>query len=386
MLRSGALEPGTPPRSGHSASSRSVRGCTAATRAACRRRRPGRRGRWPAGGPIRAGRQRRRRRARPAGRRAVGRGAARGAGTGRAAIDPVLDHALGRLGLRRADLGALASDRRAIRCWLARGFVHEGAEREAACGTTAAFRPSRAMSAWPAELERRAVRPSGAQPRKVPIVTVRTPTARMRPRAPPPGNTRLWRRRSPRRPWIADGGPTRRLSGAGGAVGTHLHPDLRFRHASLLGRAPALRRRRLARSSETKTLRPAPSTTASIRLRGLALDREPGMGGRVAARRGRGMWAIAGGGVVDETTARHAPVAESPVRHGLAAQASRRGPRRAPIDVSAPTQLKVASGAVPGLERAFQIHPRYGTHTKSKSLLVRVPTSSTRRLPPSKDT
>ena len=55
-----------------------------------------------------------------------------GRGTGRAAVGLVLDHAFGPLDLHRVDLRVLAFNRRAIRCYLACGFVHEGTEREAA--------------------------------------------------------------------------------------------------------------------------------------------------------------------------------------------------------------------------------------------------------------
>ena len=55
-----------------------------------------------------------------------------GRGIGRAAVGRVLDHALGPLDLHRVDLRVLAFNRRAIRCCLVSGFVHEGTERESA--------------------------------------------------------------------------------------------------------------------------------------------------------------------------------------------------------------------------------------------------------------
>ena len=55
-----------------------------------------------------------------------------GRGIGRAAIRLVLDHAFGPLALHRVDLRVLAFNERAIRCYRACGFVHEGTEREAA--------------------------------------------------------------------------------------------------------------------------------------------------------------------------------------------------------------------------------------------------------------
>ena len=55
-----------------------------------------------------------------------------GRGIGRIAVGLVLDHAFGPLDLHRVDLRVLAFNRRAIRCYLACGFVHEGTEREAA--------------------------------------------------------------------------------------------------------------------------------------------------------------------------------------------------------------------------------------------------------------
>lgn len=55
-----------------------------------------------------------------------------GQGTGRTAIGLTLDHAFGEMGLHRVDLRVLAFNTRAIRCYQACGFVHEGTEREAA--------------------------------------------------------------------------------------------------------------------------------------------------------------------------------------------------------------------------------------------------------------
>ncbi len=56
-----------------------------------------------------------------------------GRGIGRAAIRKVLDYAFGSLGLHRVDLRVLSFNQRAIGCYLACGFVHEGTERESAC-------------------------------------------------------------------------------------------------------------------------------------------------------------------------------------------------------------------------------------------------------------
>lgn len=55
-----------------------------------------------------------------------------GRGVGRRAITLCLDHAFGPMGLHRVDLRVLAFNTRAIRCYLACGFHHEGTEREAA--------------------------------------------------------------------------------------------------------------------------------------------------------------------------------------------------------------------------------------------------------------
>lgn len=55
-----------------------------------------------------------------------------GKGVGRIAISMTLDHAFGAMGLHRVDLRVLSFNTRAIRCYQACGFVHEGTEREAA--------------------------------------------------------------------------------------------------------------------------------------------------------------------------------------------------------------------------------------------------------------
>ncbi|GGL52084.1 GNAT family N-acetyltransferase [Wenxinia marina] len=55
-----------------------------------------------------------------------------GRGIGQQAIRLTLDHAFGPMDLHRVDLRVLAFNERAIRCYLACGFVHEGTEREAA--------------------------------------------------------------------------------------------------------------------------------------------------------------------------------------------------------------------------------------------------------------
>ncbi len=55
-----------------------------------------------------------------------------GQGIGRQAIRLTLDHAFGPMGLHRIDLRVLAYNLRAIRCYTACGFRHEGTEREAA--------------------------------------------------------------------------------------------------------------------------------------------------------------------------------------------------------------------------------------------------------------
>lgn len=55
-----------------------------------------------------------------------------GRGIGREAITQTLDHAFAEMGLHRVDLRVLSYNKRAIRCYLSCGFVHEGTEREAA--------------------------------------------------------------------------------------------------------------------------------------------------------------------------------------------------------------------------------------------------------------
>lgn len=55
-----------------------------------------------------------------------------GRGIGRRSVSLCLDHAFGTMGLHRVDLRVLAFNTRAIRCYLACGFRHEGTEREAA--------------------------------------------------------------------------------------------------------------------------------------------------------------------------------------------------------------------------------------------------------------
>jgi RimJ/RimL family protein N-acetyltransferase len=55
-----------------------------------------------------------------------------GQGIGRQAVNLVLDHAFGVLGLHRVDLRVLARNHRAISCYRACGFVHEGVERDSA--------------------------------------------------------------------------------------------------------------------------------------------------------------------------------------------------------------------------------------------------------------
>ena len=57
---------------------------------------------------------------------------ARGRGLGRAAIARALDHAFGPLALHRVELRVLAANTRAIRCYEASGFRHEGRLRDAA--------------------------------------------------------------------------------------------------------------------------------------------------------------------------------------------------------------------------------------------------------------
>ena len=55
-----------------------------------------------------------------------------GQGIGRRAVKMTLDHAFTAMGLHRVDLRVLSFNERAIRCYRACGFVHEGTEREAA--------------------------------------------------------------------------------------------------------------------------------------------------------------------------------------------------------------------------------------------------------------
>lgn len=55
-----------------------------------------------------------------------------GRGIGRQAIRLALDAAFGPLGLHRVDLRVLAFNHRAIRCYVASGFLHEGTERQSA--------------------------------------------------------------------------------------------------------------------------------------------------------------------------------------------------------------------------------------------------------------
>jgi RimJ/RimL family protein N-acetyltransferase len=55
-----------------------------------------------------------------------------GQGLGRRAVRLTLDHAFENMSLHRVDLRALSYNQRAIRCYLACGFVHEGTERDAA--------------------------------------------------------------------------------------------------------------------------------------------------------------------------------------------------------------------------------------------------------------
>ena len=55
-----------------------------------------------------------------------------GRGIGRRAIDLLLEDAFGPIGLHRVDLRVLSFNRRAIRCYEACGFVHEGVERQSA--------------------------------------------------------------------------------------------------------------------------------------------------------------------------------------------------------------------------------------------------------------
>lgn len=56
-----------------------------------------------------------------------------GRGIGREAIGLLLRHAFDSLRLHRVGLRVLAFNTRAIRCYLACGFIEEGREREAAC-------------------------------------------------------------------------------------------------------------------------------------------------------------------------------------------------------------------------------------------------------------
>ncbi|PWE27355.1 N-acetyltransferase [Pararhodobacter marinus] len=55
-----------------------------------------------------------------------------GRGIGRRAIAQALDHAFGAMDLHRVELRVLSGNTRAIRCYAACGFVHEGTAREAA--------------------------------------------------------------------------------------------------------------------------------------------------------------------------------------------------------------------------------------------------------------
>ena len=55
-----------------------------------------------------------------------------GRGIGHRAVDLVLDHAFGAMALHRVDLRVLACNERAIRCYLACGFLREGIERDSA--------------------------------------------------------------------------------------------------------------------------------------------------------------------------------------------------------------------------------------------------------------
>ena len=55
-----------------------------------------------------------------------------GRGIGRQAVALVLEHAFDVMHLHRVDLRVLAYNTRAIRCYLACGFRHEGTERESA--------------------------------------------------------------------------------------------------------------------------------------------------------------------------------------------------------------------------------------------------------------
>ncbi|MEM9878108.1 MAG: GNAT family protein [Pseudomonadota bacterium] len=54
-----------------------------------------------------------------------------GQGIGRKAVALTLDHSFNHMGLHRVDLRVLSYNTRAIRCYAACGFVHEGTEREA---------------------------------------------------------------------------------------------------------------------------------------------------------------------------------------------------------------------------------------------------------------
>nr|WP_208353878.1 GNAT family protein [Pseudaestuariivita rosea] len=55
-----------------------------------------------------------------------------GKGIGRQAIQKVLDYAFEEITLNRVDLRVLAFNKRAIRCYMACGFIEEGRERESA--------------------------------------------------------------------------------------------------------------------------------------------------------------------------------------------------------------------------------------------------------------
>lgn len=55
-----------------------------------------------------------------------------GKGIGRQAIRLMLDHAFGPMNLHRVELRVLSFNQRAIRCYRACGFSHEGTERESA--------------------------------------------------------------------------------------------------------------------------------------------------------------------------------------------------------------------------------------------------------------
>lgn len=55
-----------------------------------------------------------------------------GRGIGRRAVRLTLDHAFGPMSLHRVELRVLSVNQRAIRCYRACGFLHEGTERESA--------------------------------------------------------------------------------------------------------------------------------------------------------------------------------------------------------------------------------------------------------------